>query len=95
MLCPQCRGAKKHAPLGHIEKTCNKCEGLGFIDGSAITHTDLPLITSPVDGLPLIEFDENEHNIKPKKKKKQKKQPVLHVDHPLSKLKDKIANANT
>jgi DnaJ-class molecular chaperone len=31
-ICTQCRGRKKHVPLGFMEVDCNLCKGYGFIN---------------------------------------------------------------
>ena len=38
MVCPKCRGTKKIAPLGAIQKDCDQCNGLGQI-------MDVPVVT--------------------------------------------------
>lgn len=82
--CYQCKGNKKYAPLGYIEKECTLCNGIGHIE-------EEPKL------MPLLHTLDDVQSITPIKLKriKKKKQPVLHGDHPLNKLKNKIANVNT
>ena len=35
--CPQCRTAKKYAPLGGILKACDKCDSIGYIKEPTLT----------------------------------------------------------
>ena len=37
--CPSCNGKKKVAPLGFIEKDCNTCKGIGFINSTPYKET--------------------------------------------------------
>lgn len=93
MRCNICNGNKQYAPLGYMLKTCFKCDGTGKLDESIILATPLEPITS---SMPLLySIDEQQNITKPKPSKKRKTKPVMHVDHPLNKLKSKIANANT
>ncbi len=42
-ICTQCRGRKKHIPLGFMEVDCNLCKGYGFI------NKDLTPIMYPIN----------------------------------------------
>lgn len=39
--CPQCRTAKKYAPLGGILKACDKCNSIGYIEQPTLTPTTI------------------------------------------------------
>lgn len=100
--CYICRSTKKYSPLGFIEKTCFKCNGVGYLDDAEVDSYQLaqlehaPQLMPLLNDFPLALDNENEQIIKPKKsKKKPRSKPVLNVDHPLLKLKDKIASVNT
>jgi hypothetical protein len=32
LICTQCKGKKKHIPLGFMEVECSLCKGYGFIN---------------------------------------------------------------
>lgn len=82
--CYQCKGNKKYAPLGYIEKECNVCKGIGHIE----QEPKLMPLLYPLDDVQVTTYTKL-------KKIKKKKPTVLHTDHPLNKLKNKIASVNT
>jgi hypothetical protein len=88
MKCNQCNGLKTHSPLGFVQVECLSCKGIGFIERA--THAGHP----PIDSLPLIECNDDQ-TLDIKKKRKKKIKPIYHVDHPLNRLKEKLANVNT
>jgi hypothetical protein len=43
--CNMCQGRKKYSPLGHIERTCAVCDGVGF-HGDKVKNETLVLSTT-------------------------------------------------
>lgn len=100
--CYICKTTKEYSPLGYIKKKCFKCDGIGYLDDALVDDYHLSQLEVGPPLMPLLNdfkstMDEhNEQVTKPKKKpQKPKTKPVLQLDHPLNKLKDKIANVNT
>ena len=56
-VCTQCRGRKKHIPLGFMEVDCNLCKGYGF------SKKDLSPVKYPVDSS--VKMVKRQYNKKP------------------------------
>lgn len=93
--CSICRGSKKYSPLGYIENTCFKCEGVGYTLTEEVITPTLEIVP-PI--MPLLnDFKPTDDTLlKPiKTQRKPKAKASMTIDHPLNKLKSKIANVNT
>ena len=71
-ICTQCRGKKKHIPLGFMEVDCSLCKGYGFI------NKDLMPIMYPIDNS--IKVMKRQYNKKPNTIEKLKNKLDLAID---------------
>lgn len=63
ITCTECKGRKKLNRLGYIEKNCETCKGIGYIEEIEISnpyeissHPSTLLITDPQTPTPIVDL---------------------------------------
>jgi hypothetical protein len=56
--CDMCQGRKKYSPLGHIERTCAVCDGVGY-HGDKVKHESM-ILSSAVSSESIVNVESND-----------------------------------